>query len=240
MASARAASRTRERLRGSRMRKSMKSSFVEFFAWTLRRRWIDDLIHLNKIRGARRWTWRRWWRSMRASPGCASPRTGPASFAATAGGTPAGSSWFPCSKRKFKATSWAKCATGSSARRPAAGCSASGCGPRRGCAALGTRLLEAICAAFRRRGVQKVRTLLARDNALVLAFFRSQDDGRALHRAGTRPLKLQKTPCSRCAACSSSRRSRAGSSPPPRSRASTARRRTTSPRCSAGSGARAW
>ncbi len=38
----------------------------------------------------------------------------------------------------------------------------------------GTRLLEAICAAFRRRGVQKVRTLLARDNALVLAFFRSQ------------------------------------------------------------------
>jgi ribosomal protein S18 acetylase RimI-like enzyme len=38
----------------------------------------------------------------------------------------------------------------------------------------GTRLLEAICAAFRRRRVQKVRTLLARDNALVLAFFRSQ------------------------------------------------------------------
>jgi ribosomal protein S18 acetylase RimI-like enzyme len=38
----------------------------------------------------------------------------------------------------------------------------------------GTRLLEAICAAFRRRGVDKVRTLLARDNALVLAFFRSQ------------------------------------------------------------------
>ena len=38
----------------------------------------------------------------------------------------------------------------------------------------GTRLLEAICAAFRRRGVDKVRTLLARDNRLVLAFFRSQ------------------------------------------------------------------
>jgi ribosomal protein S18 acetylase RimI-like enzyme len=38
----------------------------------------------------------------------------------------------------------------------------------------GTRLLEAVCAAFRRRGVDKVRTLLARDNALVLAFFRSQ------------------------------------------------------------------
>lgn len=38
----------------------------------------------------------------------------------------------------------------------------------------GTELLEAICAAFRRRGVEKVRTLLARDNTLVLAFFRSQ------------------------------------------------------------------
>ena len=38
----------------------------------------------------------------------------------------------------------------------------------------GTRLLEEICAAFRGRGVDKVRTLLARDNALVLAFFRSQ------------------------------------------------------------------
>ena len=41
-------------------------------------------------------------------------------------------------------------------------------------AGAGTRLLEAICAEFRRRGVDKVRTLLARDNALVLAFFRSQ------------------------------------------------------------------
>ena len=38
----------------------------------------------------------------------------------------------------------------------------------------GTRLLEEICAAFRERGVDKLRTLLARDNALVLAFFRSQ------------------------------------------------------------------
>ena len=38
----------------------------------------------------------------------------------------------------------------------------------------GTRLLEEICAAFRSRGVDKVRTLLARDNALVLGFFRSQ------------------------------------------------------------------
>jgi ribosomal protein S18 acetylase RimI-like enzyme len=38
----------------------------------------------------------------------------------------------------------------------------------------GTELLEAICEAFRRRGVEKVRTLLARDDTLVLAFFRSQ------------------------------------------------------------------
>ena len=41
-------------------------------------------------------------------------------------------------------------------------------------AGAGTQLLQAICAEFRRRGVDKVRTLLARDNALVLAFFRSQ------------------------------------------------------------------
>jgi ribosomal protein S18 acetylase RimI-like enzyme len=39
---------------------------------------------------------------------------------------------------------------------------------------VGTRLLEAIVAAFRRAGVTKVRTLLARDNTLVLSFFRSQ------------------------------------------------------------------
>jgi GNAT superfamily N-acetyltransferase len=39
---------------------------------------------------------------------------------------------------------------------------------------VGTRLLEAIVAAFRRAGVTKVRTLLARDNNLVLSFFRSQ------------------------------------------------------------------
>jgi ribosomal protein S18 acetylase RimI-like enzyme len=39
---------------------------------------------------------------------------------------------------------------------------------------LGSRLLEAICDHFRRAGVSKVRTLLARDNHLVLSFFRSQ------------------------------------------------------------------
>ncbi len=41
-------------------------------------------------------------------------------------------------------------------------------------AGVGTRLLEAICASFRRAGVRKVRTILARDNHLVLSFFRSQ------------------------------------------------------------------
>lgn len=41
-------------------------------------------------------------------------------------------------------------------------------------AGIATRLLEAICAGFRHAGVDKVRTLIARDNGLVLSFFRSQ------------------------------------------------------------------
>lgn len=41
-------------------------------------------------------------------------------------------------------------------------------------AGVGARLLEAICERFRRAGVTTVRTLLDRDNTLVLAFFRSQ------------------------------------------------------------------
>ncbi len=41
-------------------------------------------------------------------------------------------------------------------------------------AGVATRLLEAINAAFRRQGVATVRTLVARDNRLVLSFFRSQ------------------------------------------------------------------
>jgi len=41
-------------------------------------------------------------------------------------------------------------------------------------AGTGTRLLDAICAGFRRAGVSKVRTMLSRDNNLVLSFFRSQ------------------------------------------------------------------
>lgn len=46
--------------------------------------------------------------------------------------------------------------------------------PKARLAGVGTQLLEAMCARFRGRGVDRVRTLLARDNALVLAFFRSQ------------------------------------------------------------------
>jgi ribosomal protein S18 acetylase RimI-like enzyme len=39
---------------------------------------------------------------------------------------------------------------------------------------VGARLLAAISAGFRRAGVKKVRTMLARDNTLILSFFRSQ------------------------------------------------------------------
>ena len=41
-------------------------------------------------------------------------------------------------------------------------------------AGIGARLLDALCAGFRRAGVSKVRTMLARENNLVLSFFRSQ------------------------------------------------------------------
>jgi ribosomal protein S18 acetylase RimI-like enzyme len=39
---------------------------------------------------------------------------------------------------------------------------------------IATRLLEAICEGFKRQGVATVRTLLVRDNHLILSFFRSQ------------------------------------------------------------------
>jgi len=41
-------------------------------------------------------------------------------------------------------------------------------------AGVATAMLKAITAAFRRQGVATVRTLIARDNRLVLSFFRSQ------------------------------------------------------------------
>ena len=46
--------------------------------------------------------------------------------------------------------------------------------PQARLAGIGSRMLEAICAAFRGAGVAAVRTLTARDNHLVHAFFRSQ------------------------------------------------------------------
>ena len=39
---------------------------------------------------------------------------------------------------------------------------------------VGGRLLAAVCDGFRRAGVRQVRTLLAREDILVLSFFRSQ------------------------------------------------------------------
>lgn len=38
---------------------------------------------------------------------------------------------------------------------------------------VGTRLFEALCDNFRKAGIEKVRTMLKRDNHLVQAFFRS-------------------------------------------------------------------
>jgi GNAT superfamily N-acetyltransferase len=46
--------------------------------------------------------------------------------------------------------------------------------PKARLAGVASRLLEAICAGFGRLGVTKVRTMLARDNQLILSFFRSQ------------------------------------------------------------------
>lgn len=41
-------------------------------------------------------------------------------------------------------------------------------------AGIGAGLLAALSAQFRRAGVSKLRTLLSRDNTLILSFFRSQ------------------------------------------------------------------
>jgi ribosomal protein S18 acetylase RimI-like enzyme len=46
--------------------------------------------------------------------------------------------------------------------------------PRRRLQGGGTELFTAICDCFRRAGIDKVRTMLARDNTLILSFFRSQ------------------------------------------------------------------
>ena len=41
-------------------------------------------------------------------------------------------------------------------------------------AGTGTQLLHAMCQGFKKAGVSKVRTMLSRDNTLILSFFRSQ------------------------------------------------------------------
>lgn len=41
-------------------------------------------------------------------------------------------------------------------------------------AGIATQLLKAICDGFMKAGVSKVRTMLSRDNTLILSFFRSQ------------------------------------------------------------------
>jgi ribosomal protein S18 acetylase RimI-like enzyme len=46
--------------------------------------------------------------------------------------------------------------------------------PKARLAGLGTRLFDAICDGFRRAGVDKVRTMPARDDHVMLSFFRSQ------------------------------------------------------------------
>ena len=46
--------------------------------------------------------------------------------------------------------------------------------PQARLAGVGTQLLAAIGAKFRHAGVRKLRTLLARDDTLILSFFRSQ------------------------------------------------------------------
>ena len=41
-------------------------------------------------------------------------------------------------------------------------------------AGIGSRLLDALCARFKAAGVNKLRTMLGRDNNLIMSFFRSQ------------------------------------------------------------------
>jgi ribosomal protein S18 acetylase RimI-like enzyme len=46
--------------------------------------------------------------------------------------------------------------------------------PQARTAGIGTRLVQTLAAEFRRAGVHTLRTMLARDNTLILSFFRSQ------------------------------------------------------------------
>ncbi len=46
--------------------------------------------------------------------------------------------------------------------------------PQARLAGIGTRLVQTLGASFRRAGVRKMRTMLHRENTLILSFFRSQ------------------------------------------------------------------
>ena len=55
---------------------------------------------------------------------------------------------------------------------------------------IGTLLLAAMSAKFRRAGVRHLRTLLARENTLILSFFRSQ----GMMAGGLIPLEMELAP----------------------------------------------
>ncbi len=55
---------------------------------------------------------------------------------------------------------------------------------------IGTRLLAAMSAKFRRAGVRQLRTLLSRENTLILSFFRSQ----GMMAGALIPLEMELTP----------------------------------------------
>lgn len=49
-----------------------------------------------------------------------------------------------------------------------------GVNPKARVQSVGAQLLDAVCAQFKRAGVTKVRTMLARNDNLIMSFFRSQ------------------------------------------------------------------
>jgi len=57
-------------------------------------------------------------------------------------------------------------------------------------AGIGSRLMTAFCEALRTAGVRKLRTMLSRENTLVLSFFRSQ----GMMAAPIIPLELDVAP----------------------------------------------
>lgn len=57
-------------------------------------------------------------------------------------------------------------------------------------AGIGSRLLATLSTSLKRAGVRKLRTLLARDNTLVLSFFRSQ----GMMAAPMIPLEMELSP----------------------------------------------